>query len=140
MSKIFHCFRHRKAARIVCSFRQPAHLEDDKADVGELTENARKIIDIAVDAERAGMEPTDWTIFFGPGGGLEMVAGSEMPLDSLAWSRGARMAWQVTHTSGGIRVDGRELAERCRLVAESAPRTVRTLVASGRLYELIPAV
>jgi hypothetical protein len=36
-----------------------------------------------MDAGRNGLEPTDWTIFFGPEGGLEMIAGTETPLDSL---------------------------------------------------------
>ena len=56
--------------------------------VNGLLNNARTILDTAVDAERAGAEPTDWTIFVGPDGGLEMIAGLDNSLESLTWSRG----------------------------------------------------
>ncbi len=96
-------------------------------------------MDTAVDAQRAGMAPSDWTIFFGPDGGLEMIAGSDTPLDSLAWSRGASMAWQVKHRGGGVRVEGRATSECCRLENGAAQSAARMLLARAGLYELIPA-
>lgn len=104
-----------------------------------LIENARKILDAAVDAERAGIDPSDWTIFFGPDGGLEMIAGSDTPLDSLGWSRGASMAWQVKHLGGGVRVEGRAAREHCRLENNAAQGAAQMLLARAGLYQLIPA-
>lgn len=96
-------------------------------------------MDTAVDAERTGIEPSDWTIFIGPEGGLEMIAGVDNPLDSLAWSRGARMAWQVKHLAGGVRVEGLAARERCRLEFESPRQTARMLLATSGMYQLATA-
>lgn len=96
-------------------------------------------MDTAVDAERTGIDPSDWTIFIGPDGGLEMIAGVENPLDSLAWSRGARMAWQVKHPDGGVRVEGLAARERCRLESESPRQTARMLLGTTGMYQLASA-
>jgi hypothetical protein len=104
--------------------------------VSGLIENARKIMDTAVDAERTGMEPSDWTIFFGPDGGLQMIAGIDTPLDSLAWSRGARMAWQVRHLGGGVRVEGLAARERCQFEIKSPRHTAAMLLGAAGMYQL----
>jgi hypothetical protein len=108
--------------------------------VSELIENARRIMDTAADAERVGltfgMEPSDWTIFIGPEGGLEMIAGVENPLDSLAWSRGARMAWQVRHLGGGVRVEGLAASERCKLELEAPRQSAWMLLGAAGMYQL----
>ena len=104
--------------------------------VSGLLDSARTILDTAADAERTGAEPTDWTIFFGPDGNLEMIAGLDNSLDSLTWSRGARMAWQVRHLNGGIQVEGRAARERCRLGADSPQLAAHMLLGTTGLYEL----
>ena len=104
-----------------------------------LIENARRILDTAIEAGQSGLDASDWTIFVGPEGGLEMIAGAETPLDSLTWSRGARMAWQLRHNGDAIRVEGRSPLERCRLETESPSRAARMLLGSGRLYQLVAA-
>ena len=96
-------------------------------------------MDTAVDAEHSGVEPSDWTIFFGPDGGLEMIVGVDTPLDSLAWSRGARMAWQVSHPGGGVRVEGLATRERCQLQVESPRQTARMFLGTAGMYQLAPA-
>jgi hypothetical protein len=96
-------------------------------------------MDTAVDVERGGIEPSDWTIFIGPEGGLEMIAGLDNPLDSLAWCRGARMAWQVKHLGGGVRVEGLAAHERCRLEFESPRQTARMLLGTCGMYQLASA-
>lgn len=119
----------------------------DKVSVSSLLNNARNIMDTAVDAERIGMAPSDWTIFFGPDGGLEMIAGTDTPLESLAWSRGARMAWQVKHHSGGVSVEGRAMRETCRFEldleqtgAQVLPKVnPQMLLGTTSLYQLIQA-
>jgi len=107
--------------------------------VNGLIDNARKILDTAMDAERNGVEPTDWTIFIGPEGGLEMIAGTDTPLDSLTWSRGARMAWQVKHQAGGVRVEGRAAHERCQFELGAPQNAARMLLGTSGLYQLVPA-
>jgi len=104
--------------------------------VSGLTENTHRIMDTAIDAERLGMDSSDWTIFIGPEGGLEMIAGLDNPLDSLTWSRGARMAWQVKHEGTGVRVEGRAAWERCRLERESPRQTARMLLGASGMYQL----
>ena len=104
-------------------------------------------MDTAVDAEQFGMEPSDWTIFFGPDGGLEMIKGTDAPLESLTWSRGARMAWQVKHGSGGVCVEGRAMRETCRFeldtevsAAQARPQvTPQMLLGTTSLYQLVQA-
>jgi len=107
--------------------------------VQALIENAQRILDTAVEARHNGLDSSDWTIFVGPEGGLEMIAGAEAPLDSLTWSRGARMAWQLRHAGGGIRVEGRSPFERCRLETETPSHAARMLLGSERLYQLVAA-
>jgi hypothetical protein len=114
-------------------------IPDDKPPVNGLIDNARKILDTAMDAGRNGLEPTDWTIFFGPEGGLEMIAGTETPLDSLTWTRGARMAWQVKHLGGGVRVEGRAASERCQFELGAPQHAARMLLGNSGMYQLIPA-
>ncbi len=94
----------------------------------------------AVDAERTGVDSSDWTIFIGPDGGLEMIAGVDNSLDSLTWSRGARMAWQVSHLGGGVRVEGRAASERCRLETESPRQAARMLLNTAATYQFASAV
>ena len=104
-----------------------------------LIENAQRILDTAVEARRNGLDSSDWTIFIGPEGGLEMIAGSDTPLDSLTWRRGARMSWQLRHGQDGIRVDGHSTVERCHLETEPPARAARLLLGSGCFYQLVPA-
>jgi hypothetical protein len=96
-------------------------------------------MDTAVDSERMGIEPSDWTIFIGPEGGLEMIAGVEHPLDSLTWSRGARMAWQVSHLGGAVRVEGVAARERCRFELASPRQAARMLLGTAGMYQLASA-
>jgi hypothetical protein len=107
--------------------------------MGGLVENARTIMETAVDADHLGIEPSDWTIFIGPEGGLQMIAGADTPLDSLAWSRGARMAWQVKRLGGNVRVEGMAARERCQLQIESPRQTARMLLGTVGMYQLVPA-
>ena len=111
----------------------------DKPLVQSLIENARRILDTAVEAEQSGQGTADWTFFVGPEGGLEIIAGAETPLDSLTWSRGARMAWQLRHAGDGICVEGRSPFERCRLETDAPARAARILLGSGPLYQFANA-
>jgi hypothetical protein len=124
---------------IAADFPQARRAHSDKGLVQALIENARRILDTAVEAEQSGQGTADWTFFVGPEGGLEIIAGAETSLDSLTWSRGARMAWQLHHAGDGIRVEGRSPLERCRLETDAPARAARILLGSGPLYQFADA-
>jgi len=126
--------------RKVSFWAQPPAEVGDKFSVSGLTENTRRIMDTAMDANRMGLDPSDWTIFIGPEGGLELIAGLDNPLESLTWSRGARMAWQVRHEGGGVRVEGLTAGERCRLRQDSPRVTAGMLLGANRMYQFATAV
>ncbi|MGE5568335.1 MAG: hypothetical protein ACM3S5_04780 [Rhodospirillales bacterium] len=90
-------------------------------------ENARQIFDTAQSAMRAGQTPSDLTILIKEGGGIEMLAGSDWPLDRLLADRGARIAYRVRADGrgGGICLEGRSISEYCRL--ETADRAREAL-------------
>jgi hypothetical protein len=68
-----------------------------------------------------------------------MIAGVENPLDSLAWGRGARMAWQVRYLDGGVRVEGLAASERCKLELEFPRQAAWMLLGGTGMYQLAPA-
>jgi hypothetical protein len=102
--------------------------------VDHLLTNANRIFSTALEADQAGLVSTDWTIFVDAGGGLRMIAGAERSLDSLAWSDGAPMAWQLTRPNGTVRVEGRSGTKRCRLESESPRRVAQLLLGTCATY------
>jgi hypothetical protein len=78
-------------------------------------EDARRLMETAADAAEAGCENGEYTIYLGPHGGLEMVAGCDASLESYCWNRGATAAWRITRHGGAVRVEGVSGGERCRL-------------------------
>ncbi len=101
-----------------------------------LLHNAKQLLETAAGSVEAGLDTGDWTVFFGPQGGLQMVAGADHALASLSADRGASAAWRVSRQSGTVRVEGLAGTDHC--VLESRPRaaTLRRLVSDVRLYEL----
>jgi hypothetical protein len=107
--------------------------------VENLIENANRILATAVEAEQSGLGSNDWTIYVTPEGGYQFIAGSETSLDSLAWSRGAQAAWQVTRANGAVRVDGRSMQRRCRIESESPRRVAQLLLGATHYYDVASA-
>ena len=104
-----------------------------------LIENANRILATAMEAEQSGLATSDWTIFVGPEGGLQLIAGTENPLDSLTWSRGAQAAWQVTRANGAVRVDGRSMQQRCRIESETPRKVAQLMLGAAHYYEMASA-
>ncbi|MBI5086645.1 MAG: hypothetical protein HZB13_18870 [Acidobacteria bacterium] len=101
-----------------------------------LLEDAQGLLETATDAVQAGVGTGDWAVFIGPEGGVQMIAGSESSLESLAWSRGARSAWRVSRQGARVRVEGAKGDRRCMLESAARDGVVRRLLGDVRLYEV----
>ena len=89
-----------------------------------------------LDTATAGVAESDWTILVGAGGQLEMLAGNDWPLDSLARERGARMAFRVERTGAGVTVNGRQGLRSCSFTSEPAHAAMQRLLNGPVLYQL----
>ncbi|MBI5280480.1 MAG: hypothetical protein HY858_02270 [Candidatus Solibacter usitatus] len=101
-----------------------------------LIESARGLLEAATDSVEAGLGTGDWTIFVGPEGGMQMIAGGEGPPEHLHWSHGARSAWRVSRQGAKVRVEGSSGKQRCMLESAARDGVVRRLLDDVRLYEM----
>jgi hypothetical protein len=111
----------------------PAPAPAEKPSVHTLLDNTARLLDTASAACLLTPCPTDYAVFIGPEGGLQMVAGAAQSLPSLAWTHGARCVWQVSHRPTSVRVEGWQAGQRCVL---ESPMPAPRLVADLRLYSL----
>ncbi|MFB3825903.1 MAG: hypothetical protein ACE15B_04005 [Bryobacteraceae bacterium] len=93
-----------------------------------LLRNSHRIFDAAEACARAGRPPADLTILIGPSGHIQLVAGSDWPLDRLQTERGAAMAFRVNSRDGRVRVSGRSWNRSCRLETETPAAVARRLL------------
>ena len=92
-----------------------------RTSVETLARVAERILETARQAPGA-----DWTVLITHAGQTHMLSDNDWPLESLMAERGAAMAFRVTHRAMAISVEGRSLADRCRLEAvKPFPRAVR---------------
>jgi hypothetical protein len=96
--------------------------------VSRFAQNAQSLLDAAAAAVSQGEACSEMTILIGRDGGIHMVADSDWPLDSLALEHGARSAYRVSGSWGGVRVEGREGGQWCVLESESPARVARLLL------------
>lgn len=101
-----------------------------------LLQNAKELLETAAKSVEAGLDTGDWTVFIGPEGGLQLIAGSEHALDSLTADRGASAAWRISRQTGSVRVEGLAGTDHCVLESRPKTATLRRLVSDVRLYEL----
>ena len=85
--------------------------------MSRFAEQAQQLLDAASAASARGEACPEMTILIGSGGGIEMIANSDWPLDSLMLERGARAVYRVTDGRGVVRVEGRDGSRRCVLEA-----------------------
>lgn len=104
--------------------------------VDALLSNARTLLETATGSVELGLGGGDWTVFYGPQGGLQMIAGRDAALASLEWSHGATAAWQVSRSGGRVRVEGHSGDERCLLESHAREGMTRRLLNDWRLYQL----
>ena len=100
-----------------------------------LIENARRLMETMCEAIASGPATDKWTVCLGHGGDLQFIADDASPLESLAWTRGARMTWRVTWKSGRVRVEGLDGRRSC-VLEEPAPRSAGLrLLGESRMYQ-----
>lgn len=97
--------------------------------MGAFLSDAEAILETAQTASQTTAEPTDFTILVGFDGGIQMLADSDWPLDSLASHHGARTLYRVHRAPGQVSVEGRFGNQRCRLEAETPQSVARRLLA-----------
>jgi hypothetical protein len=107
--------------------------------VSRFLENAQKIFQAAEEAAQAGLQPSEMTIFIGPAGGIQMIAGSDWPLESLTWARGAQMAYRVSNQGHTVKVEGRAGGRTCLFEAETPNGAARHLLSNRAAYTVTPA-
>ena len=107
--------------------------------VNGLLDNARLLMETAASSVQAGLGDCDWTVFIGPQGGLQMIAGREQSIESLTWSHGATSAWQISRQGERVRVEGRGGDERCLLESTARDGAMRRVLSEVRLYEVAAA-
>ena len=101
----------------------------------QFLEDAASILATAVEAARGG-EETGYTLLIGHDGGLQMVAGSDWPLDTLAADRGAQRAYRVSRAGSQVCVEGRAGARKCSVSSEPPAAVARGMLGAPGLYRL----
>lgn len=100
----------------------------------ELFERASQLMEAAQAAARAGGSEEGWTVFLGPEGGWQMIAGTAHEPAGLVWARGAQAVWRVWRAGARIRVEGWAGGERCVLESPAPGRAAQALLGEQRLY------
>ena len=98
--------------------------------MSRFVDHAREILEAAESASAHGEACSEMTILIGQDGAIRMFAGSDWPLDSLAWYHGARAAYRVSERRGAVRVEGREGSRTCEIQSLSPAETARRFLAS----------
>ena len=76
-------------------------------------ENALELFDAAERSSASGQELSETTILISPAGGIQIVADSDWPLESLQAHRGAGMAYRISHQGKTVRLEGRAGSRTC---------------------------
>ena len=91
-------------------------------------DDAQAIFEAAESAYRSGQRVSDTTVLIGPDGAIQMLAGSDWPLDRLAAERGAACAYRVGEAAGRVLLEARTGSRTCRLESESPRQIARQLL------------
>jgi len=103
--------------------------------VDTFLENAQRIFNVARTDSSA--ESSDFVLLVRPDGSLHVIMESTVNPDSAAIAHGARTAYQVTRSRGGVKVSGRSGDNRCELSSGLAARVPqRALLRDQPLYTL----
>ena len=102
-------------------------------------ENAQQLFDVARADNKA--EDLDFALLVRPDGGLHLIMESSAPFDSPVDYAEARVAYRVTRSGGGVRVQGKNGAQTCLLEDQGRSRVrkipvVRELLRDRVLYSI----
>jgi hypothetical protein len=100
----------------------------DKSIVSRFFDDAYSIFEAAESASRSGQRVSDTTVLIGPDGAIQMLAGSDWPLDRLLAERGARQAYRVVEAGGRVRLEARSGSLTCRLESQTTRRAAWELL------------
>jgi hypothetical protein len=100
----------------------------DEMRVSRFAQDAQYLLEAATAAASQGEACSEMTILIAKDGGIHMLADSDWPLASLAREHGAKSAYRVSGSGGGVRVEGREGGQRCLLESEAPARVARLLL------------
>jgi hypothetical protein len=104
--------------------------------MGSFSDNAASIFEAAESVLKAGQQPTDMTIVIGQEGGIQLIAESDWPLDSLLVHHGAQMAYRVSQQDKSLRLEGRAGSRTCLFETAKLDGAARTLLTGRTEYEL----
>jgi hypothetical protein len=97
--------------------------------VSAFLDNARQILDAAVNGFRPGTAPL--TILVGWDGTIRLLSESDWPLDSLGEHCGTQMAYRVLTAHGRVQVEGKTINKHCLIEAESSRKLASRLIGQG---------
>jgi hypothetical protein len=100
----------------------------DKDLVTGFLENAERIFETAASAQ-GELECSDLAIVIGQDGNIQMLMGSDWPLDSLQAHHGAMAAYRVSRSGSQVRVEGKSPTGSCVLQSEPVSSVARRLLA-----------
>ncbi|MBL8227741.1 MAG: hypothetical protein JNL98_04665 [Bryobacterales bacterium] len=99
-------------------------------------DNAKKLMDAAVDAAAAGGHSESLTVLIGAEGGIHLIADCDWPLHRVAAERGAQMAYRVTNQKGCIAVTGQQGDTTCQMQTKAPPQPFLALLRDQPRYFL----
>jgi hypothetical protein len=103
--------------------------------VNPFLDNAQKLFDVA--RADSSADNTDFALLVRPDGGLHLIMESPLSLEAAAIHAGARTAYRVTRSRDGVRVTGRNAAQRCVLEDHTRSKRVSAeLLRDQPLYQL----
>ena len=103
-------------------------------------ENAIEIFDAAEHSSAVGHELSQMTILISPTGGIQMLADSDWPLESLQAHRGARMVYRVSQQDRNVRLEGRAGSRTCLFETAKPDGAARSLLADKPENLIRPAI
>jgi hypothetical protein len=94
----------------------------------------RKISEELLETALNAASAAEWTLFEDRTGGMHLIAGCELAIETLPWTRGATAAWQVRRRGERVHVEGYDGRERCCLEVLRTRRAGPALVCQRALY------
>ena len=102
----------------------------------DLLQNAERIFETAVSADRAELESGNLAILIGQDGAIRMLMDSDWRADALQAHHGARAAYRISRSGSQVRVEGASRAGSCVLQSEAASAVAARMLSNRPRYLL----